>query len=76
MTTRSTSPQPSPGDLVDAPAIHFNRLTDRQRNGESCAWCAGTADRRFPLRMLRTAGDDLYACPCCAGMYGLVGADR
>lgn len=68
-TTRSTTP-------TDAPAIHFENLTDRQRQGSSCCWCAGTADERFPVRILRAAGVQLYACNPCAGMYGLVEVTR
>ncbi|MEV5879431.1 hypothetical protein AB0L75_35470 [Streptomyces sp. NPDC052101] len=62
MTTRTT-PYPLPG-LVDAPTIDRDRLTDRQRAGTSCAWCAGTASPRYPV-------GDLCACPCCAGLYGV-----
>ena len=56
MTTRSTPPRTETGGLVDAPAIHFETLTDRQRKGTSCCWCAGTAVRRFPVRILRVGG--------------------
>ncbi|MEU3423604.1 hypothetical protein AB0F39_34525 [Streptomyces murinus] len=54
---------PLPG-LVDAPTIHLDHLTARQRTGASCCWCAGTADPRFPV-------GTLYACGCCASMYGV-----
>jgi hypothetical protein len=50
--------------LVDAPVIDRDRLTNRQKAGESCAWCAGTASPRFPV-------GDLRACECCAGLYGV-----
>lgn len=63
MTTRSTTSHPMPG-LVDAPTIDRDGLTDRQRIGHSCCWCAGTASPRFPV-------GDLRACACCAGMYGV-----
>lgn len=71
MTTRSTTPTPAAGELVDAPAIHLERLSNRQREGRSCCWCSGTPDRRFPVRILRLAGVRLYACTPCAGMYGV-----
>jgi hypothetical protein len=71
MTTRSTTPTPVAGELVDAPAIHLERLSDRQREGRSCCWCSGTPDRRFPVRILRVAGVRLHACLLCAGMYGV-----
>ncbi|MEU1409841.1 hypothetical protein ABZ471_48000 [Streptomyces sp. NPDC005728] len=58
----STTPT-LPG-LVDAPTIDRDRLTDRQRAGMSCAWCAGTASDRYPV-------GDLRACSCCAGLYGV-----
>lgn len=64
MTTRSTTPHPMPPGLVDAPAINRDRLTDRQRAGTSCAWCAGTASPRYPVA-------DLFACEPCAAMYGV-----
>ncbi len=50
--------------LVDAPTINLDALTDRQRAGTSCAWCAGTASPWYPVGTLR-------ACECCAGMYGV-----
>lgn len=71
MTTRSTTPEPSAGGLVDAPALRLERLSDRQRVGRSCCWCSGTPDRRFPVRILRAVGACLYACGCCAGLYGV-----
>ena len=64
MTTRSTTPPPMPPGLVDAPTINRDRLTDRQRAGTSCAWCAGTASPRYPVA-------DLFACEPCAAMYGV-----
>ncbi|MER5227697.1 hypothetical protein [Streptomyces flaveus] len=69
MTTRSTTPH-LPG-LVDAPTINLDALTDRQRAGTSCVWCAGTASPWYPVGGLR-------ACECCAGMYGVpaVGAGQ
>ncbi|MGW2651692.1 hypothetical protein ACWC2T_44205 [Streptomyces sp. NPDC001393] len=63
MTTRSTNSHPMPG-LVDAPTIDRDRLTDRQRAGTSCVWCAGTASPRYPV-------GDLFACEPCAAMYGV-----
>ncbi|WP_162929429.1 hypothetical protein [Streptomyces sp. YIM 130001] len=51
--------------------IRFESLSMRQRQGSSCCWCSGTPDARFPVRILRAAGVRLYACACCAGMYGL-----
>lgn len=71
MTTRSTTPRPESGALVDAPALHFERLSDRQSQGRACCWCSGTPDVRFPVRILRAAGVRLYACTPCAGMYGV-----
>lgn len=71
MTTQSTIPTPAAGELVDAPAIHWERLSDRQCEGGSCCWCSGTPDSRFPVRILRLAGARLYACTLCAGMYGV-----
>ncbi|MBC9730240.1 hypothetical protein [Streptomyces sp. TRM68367] len=77
-TTRTTeaarsrpAPPPETGALVNAPAVHFERLSDRQRHGRSCCWCAGTPDRRFPVRILRGADVRLYACLPCASMYGV-----
>jgi hypothetical protein len=55
---------------VDAPTIRFDKLTARQQQGTSCCWCAGTADRRFPVHM-PIGGVRVYACACCAGMYGV-----
>lgn len=55
--------------LLDAPPIERDRLTDRQRAGRSCAWCAGSVDGSFPV-------GDLHACPCCAAMYDVREADR
>ncbi|BCM66790.1 hypothetical protein ACIP3A_12040 [Streptomyces tricolor] len=75
MTTRSTTPQPEAGGLVDAPALHFERLSDRQRQGRSCCWCSGTPDLRFPVRILRVVGVRLCACTLCAGMYGVPAAE-
>ncbi|KUM97361.1 hypothetical protein AQI95_41820 [Streptomyces yokosukanensis] len=72
MTTRGTTPRP--GALVDAPALHLDRLSDHQRTGRSCCWCSGTPDSRFPVR-LGTDGADLRACPLCAGMYGVPAVD-
>ncbi|MEU0603943.1 hypothetical protein ABZ484_37850 [Streptomyces sp. NPDC006393] len=68
MTTRSTTPHLP--ELVDAPTIDLDVLTDRQRAGTSYAWCAGTASPRYPVGGLR-------ACECCASMYGVqpVGAE-
>ncbi|MGW0880358.1 hypothetical protein [Streptomyces sp. NPDC002671] len=71
MTTRSTTPQPAIGELVDAPVLHFEQLSIQQRSGRSCCWCSGTPDRRFPVPILRSVGVDLYACAPCAGMYGV-----
>jgi len=71
MTTHSTTPRTETGGLVDAPALHFERLSDHQRQGRSCCWCSGTPDDRFPVRILRAAGVRLYACTPCAGMYGV-----
>jgi hypothetical protein len=62
MTTRSTTGHLPP--LVDAPTINLDALTDRQRAGTSCAWCAGTASPRYPV-------GGLHACQCCAAMYGV-----
>lgn len=56
---------------VDAPALHYEQLTDRQRRGESCCWCAGTADRRFPVLMLLATRAELFSCMPCAGLYGV-----
>ncbi|GHE09718.1 hypothetical protein [Streptomyces alanosinicus] len=66
-----------PGALVDAPAVHFERLSDRQREGRSCRWCSGTPDRRFPVPILCLSRARLYACAPCADMYGVpaAGAD-
>jgi hypothetical protein len=50
--------------LVDAPTIDRDRLTDRQRAGTSCAWCAGTPSPRYLV-------GDLFACEHCAAMYGV-----
>lgn len=69
-----TAPHAETGGLVDAPAIHFERLTARQRQGSSCCWCAGTADQRFPVRIV--SGTDLYACVPCASMYGVTEVPR
>ncbi len=74
MTTRSTTPTSRTGPLVDAPAIHLDKLTHRQRQGKSCCWCAGTADSQFPVRLV--AGVDLYSCVPCAGMYGVPAAEQ
>ncbi len=62
--SRPNSTTPAMPGLVDAPTINHDRLTDRQRAGTSCVWCAGTASPRYPV-------GDLNACPCCAGMYGV-----
>ncbi|MFE7271231.1 hypothetical protein [Streptomyces sp. NPDC057623] len=70
MTTRTT-PTSAAGELVDAPLIHLERLSDRQRAGTSCCWCSGTPDRRFPVRILRLTGVRLYAFTPCTGMYGV-----
>ncbi|MFE8950662.1 hypothetical protein [Streptomyces sp. NPDC007856] len=75
MTTRSTTPHPL-SDGLDAPALHFERLSDRQRQGASCCWCSGTPARRFPVRILRAADVRLYACEHCAGMYGVAEVER
>ncbi|GHJ38146.1 hypothetical protein Sm713_37550 [Streptomyces sp. TS71-3] len=56
---------------MDAPAVHFEQLSDRQRAGRSCCWCSGTPDHCFPVQILRTVGVHLYACVLCAGMYGV-----
>jgi hypothetical protein len=71
MTTRSTILQPATGELVDAPALHLERLSAQQRDGSSCCWCSGTPDPRFPVQLLRTDDVCLYACTPCAGMYGV-----
>ncbi|MER6569880.1 hypothetical protein ABT288_27745 [Streptomyces sp. NPDC001093] len=75
MTTRSTTPQPS-SDGLDAPALPFEVLSDRQRQGASGRWCSGTPDRRFPVRILRALGVRLYACKYCAGMHGVTEVER
>ncbi|MGW2423360.1 hypothetical protein ACWC0C_29620 [Streptomyces sp. NPDC001709] len=75
MTTRSTPPRPSAGGM-DAPALRYEQLSDRQREGRSCCWCSGTPDPRHPVRILRTVGVRLYACTACAGMYGVPEASR
>ncbi|WP_128435043.1 hypothetical protein [Streptomyces cyaneus] len=69
MTTPGT-PTPA-GELVDAPALYYEQLTERQRQGKSCCWCAGTADQRFPVLMLLATGAQLFARTPCAGMYGV-----
>jgi hypothetical protein len=56
---------------VDAPAIRYERLTEHQRQGHSCCWCAGHPDRRYPVRLLQSAGARLFACGICASMYGI-----
>ena len=61
MTMRTTPRLPG---LVNAPTINLDALTDRQRAGTSCVWCAGTASPRYPV-------GGLFACDCCAGMYGV-----
>ena len=55
-------------ELVDAPTIHRDQLTDRQLAGASCAWCADTASDRYPVGELR-------ACECCAALYGVPALD-
>ncbi|MGW3201922.1 hypothetical protein ACWDBD_46900 [Streptomyces sp. NPDC001118] len=59
---------------MDAPALHLDRLSERQRAGRSCPWCSGTPDRQFPVR-LGPDTVDLYACTPCAGMYGVPAVD-
>ncbi|MGW0764127.1 hypothetical protein [Streptomyces sp. NPDC002676] len=71
MTTRSTTPSPPADGLVDAPALHFEQLSERQRAGRSCCWCSGTPNPRFPVRILRAVDVRLHACVPFAGMYGV-----
>ncbi|MGV9342385.1 hypothetical protein [Streptomyces sp. NPDC003688] len=71
MTTRSPTPHPARSGLVDAPALHYDRMSEQQRSGRSCCWCSGTPDRRFPVRLGRSGDLRLYACTPCAGMYGV-----
>jgi hypothetical protein len=76
MMTPSTTPHSPTSGLGDAPALHFERLSDHQRDGRSCCWCSGTPDRRFPVRILRAVGVTLVACAPCAAMYGVPEATR
>ncbi|MER5549193.1 hypothetical protein ABT072_43965 [Streptomyces sp. NPDC002589] len=71
----SPTPVTGAGALVDAPTVHFEQLSDRQREGRSCCWCSGTPDRCFPVPILCLSRARLYACGPCAGMYGVPAAE-
>ncbi|MFD8335644.1 hypothetical protein ACFV42_23735 [Streptomyces solisilvae] len=72
MTTSQSTTAPLTGgaSMIDAPAIHVERLSTAQREGRSCPWCSDWADPRFPIPIHRT-GAVLTACATCAGVFGV-----